>query len=341
MKLFNAMFSKVNGGLEQVFLNYTPALISQGNDVISIIHPHAQIKNACPQENLMTVHNYNQHDLFAILKLRRLIKSKAPECIITHSHRAAYLFKKTRTKVPRIAVCHVKGNYNFGSDAIIALTDQMRQDIIASGQPAETVFTVPNMIHIPEHFGYKEPEKKEKPVIGVCARLSHIKGIDVFIEALAELKRRNIPFAAKIAGDGKEKEQYIQLINQQGLQQEVTLLGWIEDRNAFYESIDIFCAPSREESFGLSILESMTHSLPMVLTEVSGPVDIVGNSQSALFVPPCNPQLMADGLEQLIKNHSLQCELANKAFKRVQHYSSPIVGATLQKTIEHIIRQQK
>ncbi|AHE65895.1 glycosyltransferase family 4 protein [Legionella oakridgensis] len=338
MKIFNAMFSKVNGGLEQVFLNYIPALCSQGNQVIPIIHPKAQIKDACPKENLITIHNYNQHDLIAIFKLRKLIKAYKPNCIITHSYRAAYLFKKTRTSVPKIAVCHVKGHYDFGSDAIIAITEQMREDIINSGIPEHTVFTVPNMVHIPEHSVYREPKETEIPVIGVCARFTAIKGVDVFIEALAELKKRNIAFKAKIAGDGPEKDNYMKLIHSHGLENEVILLGWIENRNAFYQDIDLFCLPSREEAFGLVILESMLHSLPMVLSQLSGPMEIIGNSDSALFVPSGDPVRMADGLERIIKDKKLAKELGYKAFQRVQKYSSGNVAPILQSVLDKVCR---
>lgn len=336
MKLFNAMFSKVNGGLEQVFLNYIPALSLQGNDVLSIIHPQAEIRNECPQDRLVTIHNFNQHDFLAIYRLRKLIDKEQPDCIITHSHRAAYLFAKTKTSVPRIAVCHVKGNYQFGSDAIIALTDAMRDDIINSGQPEHTVFTVPNMITIPTHLTYQTPAEKEIPIIGACARFSPIKGIDVLIDALGELKRRNVPFHARIAGDGKEKEHYIELINRHQLNDQVTLLGWIEDRDSFYKTIDIFCLPSREESFGLVVLEAMMHSLPMVLSRLSGPCDIVGESKSALFVPPEDPQRLADALEQMVRNYSLRTELSTHAFDRVHHFSNQSVGARLQQVIETV-----
>ncbi len=205
MKIVNAMFSKVNGGLEQVFLNYIPALKQQGNRVISVIHPKAEILHSCPKDDLVTVHNFNQYDPLAIYRLKRLIAVERPDCIITHSYRAAYLLQKTKTRVPKIAVCHVKGHYNFGSDAIIALTEQMRQEIIASGIPQHQVFVVPNMIHIPAEITYQPPHHRSIPVIGACARLAKIKGLDIFILALAELKRRNIAFKAEIAGDGPER----------------------------------------------------------------------------------------------------------------------------------------
>ncbi len=336
MKIINAMFSKVNGGLEQVFLNYIPALTLQGDHVIPVVHPKAEILASCPQDNLVTIHNFNQHDPIAILKLRKLIKIAEPDCIITHSYRAAYLFKKTKTSVPKIAVCHVKGHYDFGSDAIIAITEQMRQDIIRSGKPADRVFTVPNMIDIPHETTFKEPKDTEVPVIGVCARLAENKGVDVFIEALAELKRRKIAFKARIAGDGKAREHCVQLIHQHHLQDDVALLGWVNDRSSFYESLDIFCLPSREEAFGLVVLESMMHSLPMVLTELSGPVEIVADSDSALFVPPADPSRMADGLQNLINNKNRSRELAANAFQRVQHYSSHNVGPMLHNVLERV-----
>jgi len=338
MKIINAMFSKVDGGLEQVFLHYTPLLKQQGNEVISVIHPKARIRDQCLKENVLTVHNFNQHDPVAIFKLRRLVSKTSPDCVITHSYRAAYLFKKTKTKVPKIAVCHVNTHYNFGTDGIIALTEAMRRDIIQSGIPKNRVVTVPNMIDIPDTCLFKLPIKRDIPVIGACARFSDIKGIDIFIEALALLKKKKIPFKALIAGDGPEKERYITLIHYHGLQDHIQLLGWITDKNAFYQALDIFCLPSREESFGLVILESMTHSLPMVLSALSGPKEIIGDSQSALLVEPANPSEMASGLERIITNQALADELAFNAFQRVQSYSYRSVGPLLQAGLETIIR---
>lgn len=341
MKIFNAMFSKVNGGLEQVFLNYIPALTEMGNQVISIIHPDAEIRHTCPQENLVLVHNYNQHDFFAIRKLKKLIEAEKPDCIITHSYRAAYLFKKTKTKVPKIAVCHVRSHYDFGTDAIIAITEAMRHDIIKAGQPAHTVHTVPNMIHIPESLCLSKPKESEIPIIGVCARFAEIKGVDVFIEALAELKKRSVIFEAKIAGDGPEKEKYMDLIQRLDLQDEVIMLGWVEDRPSFYDSIDIFCLPSREEAFGLVVLEAMIHSLPMVLVDLSGPRAITADSQSALLVPPVNPEKMADALEILIKDKQLARNLGKNAFARVQNYSYQQVGPILHGVLEKVCSEYK
>lgn len=333
MKIFNVMFSKVNGGLEQVFLNYNTTLEAQGNQVIPIIHPHAEIRHDCSSVHLKTVHNFNQYDFIAIWKLRQLIRKERPDCIITHSYRAAYLLKKTWTKVPKIAVCHVQGHYRFGADAFIALTDSMRQDIISSGIPAHQVFVVPNMITTTPTTRSQE---NTIPVIGACARFVSMKGIDIFLTALRELKKRRVLFQAKIAGDGPEKEYYQRLIEQYHLQAEVQLLGWVTQRDDFYNSLDIFCLPSRKEAFGLVILESMAHSLPQVLSRLPGPLEIINESNSALFCPPENPSLLADNLEKLIHDKALRQQLGLNARQRAEDYSVAQVGPKLHQTLVKI-----
>lgn len=341
MKIINAMFSKDTGGLEQAFLNYIPALKSSGNKVISVIHPKAKIRPYCPKEDLVFVSNFNQYDYLAVHKLKKLIDKEQPDCIITHSYRAAYLFNKTRTKVPKIAVCHVDAHYQFGTDAIIALTESMRAKIILSGIPAHTVFTVPNMIQIPENLAYKERGPKDKPVIGICARFVREKGIDVFIEALKILKNQKIPFKVQIAGDGIEKVFYLNLIKQYQLEADVHFLGWLNDVHAFYENIDIFCLPSREETFGLVLLEAMQHSLPLVITDLPGPRALIGEHQSARIVPANQPEALATELAELITNYALANQLAKNSYAQVFHYSTEKIGIILNDALEKICKSHQ
>ncbi|MBL7481567.1 glycosyltransferase family 4 protein [Legionella bononiensis] len=339
MKIFNAMFSKVNGGVEQVFLNYTKVLESLGNEIIPVIHPWSQIRKACAGDNLRTLFSYGRKDFIAVHRLRQLILKEQPDCIIMHTKRAAILFEKTETKVPKIAVCHTIESYDElakVSDAVIAITEHMYQDIMSQGESTKKIYTVPNMISIPEDLSYKEPKSTVIPVIGASARFSDLKGLDVFIDALALLKRNGISFKALIAGDGKQKKQYIKQINQHSLQNEVTLLGWIDDKQAFYESLDIFCHPSLKESFGLVVVESMMHSLPMVLTQISGPLEIVGDTECAVMVPPSDPVSLANGLERLIKDSGLAKRLSYNGFLRANTYSSRTIGPILNRVVNEV-----
>lgn len=335
LKVFNAMFSKVNGGLEQAFLNYT-ACLKQHNQVLAIIHPDAEIRSSCEQEHLALVHNYNRYDFLAVRRLAKLIQQEKPDCIITHGYRTAYLFSKTKAGVPIIAVSHVKGHSNFGTDAIIALTETMRDDIIKDNHAPETVFVVPNMLEVPDNLQYKPPKDTDLPVIGVAARFAHIKGVDIFIKALALLKRRKVRFLAKIAGDGEDRGQLSALIREHDLEDSLTLLGWVTDTQSFYDSLDIFCLPSREEAFGLVVIEAMMHSLPMVLTKTTGAEAIIADTGAALLVPIENPISLADALEKIITDKLLARRLSMAAVARAKDYSLPTLAEVLQSVLNTV-----
>ncbi len=333
------MFTTANGGIEQVFLSYNRALEQQGNEVVPVIHSWSQIKKNCLKNNLKTVFSYGRKDVLAVYRLRKFLEKEKPSCIITHTKRDTFLFSKTKTRIPIIAVCHTLESFCYLqnlSDAVITITTNMSEEVHRLGWNTKKVFTLPNMVHIFDELQYKEPVYKDVPVIGASARFSDLKGLDVFINALALLKNKGILFRAKIAGDGKQKKEYWKLIKQLNLHDEVHLLGWVDDKQSFYESLDIFCHPSLKESFGLVIVESMMNSVPMVITAISGPLEIIGESECALLVPPSDPERLAAALEQLISNFNLAKELSYKGFLRAKSFSSRAVSPLLNKIVYEV-----
>lgn len=342
MNIINAMFSTVFGGVEQVFLDYNAALSTLGHELIAVMHTLSPVKKYCQKKQARTVFSYGSNDPIATYRLKRLIQKELPDAVITHTRRAAVLFHQTKTHTPKIAVCHDPQLFpllNKTSDAIIAITETMRQDILATYKPTKTILSVPNMIHLPEGVTYTPMQQANVPVIGTISRFSHEKGIHVFLESLKKLKENNIRFSAKIAGEGKLKKQYAQQIKQLQLQQEVALVGFVDDKEAFYRSLNIFCLPSFVESFGLTVLESMMYSIPMLLTKVSGPTEIIGKSNGALFVNPNDPEDLAQGLVTLIQHHEMAQRLAQNAFQRLQDFSAEKISLKLHDAIVCCIKE--
>lgn len=336
------MFGKRLGGIEQAFLDYTQALSLQNNQVISLIHPKALIKNKL-EGQYTAINNYNRYDFFAIAKLRRLVEQENPNCIITHGSRSAYLFKKAiknlTHKPPIIAVSH---KYNckpiLGCNAIIAITNDMRDFIIAQKQPAETVYLVPNMIHIPENTAYKKPNLRRPPVIGFMARLTPKKGMDVFLKAISHLKKRGIKLKVKFAGEGEEANKCEKMINDLMLEDTVEVLGWVSDseKEMFFKNIDIFCMPSYHEPFGIVLLEAFMYSKPCVVTASEGPREIGVHNKNLLFVPIGDDRAVANAIAELINSAELRERIAFGAFERVQDFSLLNISRRLQRIIEEV-----
>lgn len=336
MKVINAMFSRGLGGIEQVFLDYNHALNLAHMQVIPVVHPKAHIREKI-YGHYESISNFNQYDPFAVYKLRKLIAKEQPQCIITHGNRATQLFRKATNSVPIIAVCH---NYKYkpliGSDAIIAITKDLKKHLIAAGQPKDAVYHITNMIHFPETAKFSKPKISKVPVLGFMGRFVAKKGTAMFLESLKILKDKKIKFKARIAGSGEEEANLLKLVQKLGLEKEVKFVGWVSDKEDFFEAIDIFCIPSHHEPFGLVLLEAFLHSKPVVTTASEGPSEIAKHMRDALFSQLDNPKEFASNIQKLINNPQLAQKLATKGFQTLQKYTTWNISRKLQLVLEEI-----
>jgi glycosyltransferase involved in cell wall biosynthesis len=347
MKIFNAMFSKKLGGLEQAFLDYNHALLMQHNDVISIIHPSALVENNI-SNHYIPIKNFNSYDILAISKLKKLVINHRPNCIITHGRRAFSLFKKTNLDTILIGVSHKynsnsEASYSYlkGADAVIAITKYMRQELIGQGFRDKDVYYVPNMISIPDNITYESPKFRDVPVIGMIGRLAHEKGYDIFIKALSTLKKQGIEFSAKIAGDGEDYNAIVKYIDAEGLKSDIEMSGWIEDTASFYKGVDIICVPSYIESFGIVLLEALLHSKPCIASLCPGPKEIGEHEKNLLLFPIGDHNTLADMIRRLINDKQLAENITKAGFSRALQFSSFNVSRILQDTIEDIYFRKK
>lgn len=337
MKILNAMFSKGLGGIEQVFLDYTQALKLGRHDVLPVIHPSASVSNKI-KDKFASVRNFGKFDLIAVHKLRKLIENESPQCIISHGNRATTLMRKATNAVPIISVCH---NYKFkpliGSDAIITITDHLKEEVVKFGQNRDRVFHVPNFIQLPENASYIEPKYNKPPVIGYLGRLVHKKGVDVLIKALAELKQKGVDFKCLIAGDGEEKAKLTKLVSKEKLDDKIEFIGWVENKQKFFKDIDILSVPSRHEPFGIVLLESFLNSKPMVVTKSEGPLEIIDDGKDGLFCEIDDVESLSMMLEKLIVDPKLAKKLSKAGFQKVQYYSAFETSRKLSRIIEKVI----
>lgn len=102
-------------------------------------------------------------------------------------------------------------------------------------------------------------------LIGCAGRLEKVKGHDVMIKALARLPSH---ISLVVAGSGSELAKLRSLSQKLNVESRVIFLGLIEDMPTFYQSLDIFCLPSRMEGFPLSALEAQACDIRTVVTDV-------------------------------------------------------------------------
>jgi len=126
-----------------------------------------------------------------------------------------------------------------------------------------------------------------------------------------------------ICGDGTSKEKYAvrQLLEQiPFLKKNVHLLDYIEGGSAFMSEADMVLIASQvNESFGLTAIEAMNNSIPVVSTNVGGLKEIIENSVVGYCCDKNSPEIYADKIKYLLKNPQIRKEMGDKGKLHVQN----------------------
>lgn len=96
--------------------------------------------------------------------------------------------------------------------------------------------------------------------------------------------------------------------------------GEVDDqaKRRLLESCDIFCVPSRDESFGIVYVEAMMHGKPVVALDIAPINEIVIHNQTGLLVPVGREDLLTKALDELLSNRQLREKFGANGRKRYE-----------------------
>jgi len=185
---------------------------------------------------------------------------------------------------------------------------------------------IPNGIDISK-FNPKIPPalsfKDKKVTILFVGRIEKRKGLLYLLKAFAILEKK-YPEKIRllIVGDGPEKEKCLSFVGKRKLKNVIFLGEKKENLASFYNSADVFCAPSTfGESFGIVLLEAMACQKPVVAFANEGYKEFLKNKKGGILVKNKNYFELAKALEILIKNEKLRKKMGKIALKEAKEYS--------------------
>ena len=335
--LVNMMLGRGRGGLERAAANYYHALAARGYEVVTVGHSDGWLRTQVPRNSqFRPLSAFTEYDFRAQFLLSLFMREVEPAAVIAHGNRAMR-YAGRLNGVMRIGVLH---NLRFKSatrhlNACIAVTHSLAA---AARQrfPALAVEMVPNLVDVISDG--TRPGRRAPIVIGALGRLHVDKGFDYLIEALADRRIIERDWRLIVAGEGPELTRLRALATKKGLSGKVHFVGWVEDRSAFFRSIDILCMPSRVEAFGLVLIEALAHAVPVIASDNSGSREIVVTERDALVVPSSDPEGLAQALERLIDDPRFAESLGRRGWERViAGYTLPVVAERLEKVVSKLI----
>ncbi|WP_160174718.1 glycosyltransferase family 4 protein [Caballeronia grimmiae] len=164
--------------------------------------------------------------------------------------------------------------------------------LLEEARLAEKAVVVPNPYQA-EAFA---PNSKGDDVryVLVMGRIVHGKG---FVETLGALARLPDSFRLIIAGEGPEFDALRREAEQHSLQERIEWAGWVsgEAKRRLLQKADVFCLPSRVDSFGMSFVEAQCFDLPVVAYRHPPVIEVLKPDQSVI-VDSLDPRTLADAI---------------------------------------------
>jgi glycosyltransferase involved in cell wall biosynthesis len=141
-----------------------------------------------------------------------------------------------------------------------------------------------------------------RPVVGVVTRMRTRKGVEEFLRAVIEVRRRIAGVQVVIVGEVDLDQDLRDVVGAGGMADDLHLLGRRSDMPAVLSAFDLFVLSSHDEGMSNAILEAMAMGKPVVATDVGGTGEVVRHGESGLLVPPREVAPLADAIVAVLSD---------------------------------------
>jgi len=254
------------------------------------------------------------------------------------------------TGCPYLSTCHGYFRVRLSrriapcwGQAVIAISEAVRGHLKKDFKVLEeNIFLIPNGIDLNKFSMIADDKKRsiraelhlsdDKPVLGIIARLSDIKGQDILISAMKQVVREVPSVKLLIVGEGRMESSLKGMVLSLELNDHVFFHPVVNQTVKYLSALDIFVMPSRQEGLGLSVMEAQACGLPVVASNVGGLPSLIKNGTTGILVEPQSSDALAKALVELLKSPQRWKPMGLAARKFIEAtYSS---GKMVNKTIE-------
>jgi phosphatidylinositol alpha-mannosyltransferase len=164
----------------------------------------------------------------------------------------------------------------------------------------------------------------EKLNVLFVGRLEPRNGLDRVLAAFARA-HRHIPARLLILGDGPLMPRYRAMVPEE-LEDDVVFAGRVlEDRPDWYATADVYCAPTRIASFGVTLLEAMAAGRPVLASDIDGYREVLQNGAEGELLPPDDPEAWARALVRLAHEPARAAAHGERGRATALRYAWPVV----------------
>jgi len=306
MRVSQVLISSGFGGAERLFVDICNGMARRGHKILAICPADFQgisLLDVGPDISIEEVNSHWDRNPFAEMKLRRFISSFNTEVIHTHLARTASLTGAAfrGRLLPIVANIHnyIKLKYYKHIDHFVPGTEHQASYLKSNGVSDKDITVIPHFTRIqntsPSHHDFSIPR------LVAFGRFVPKKGFDVLIRAIALLRQKGVDLELFLGGEGVELESFKKLSSNLGVLDLVHFCGWVDNVEDFLKKAPFFILPSRNEPFGIVVLEAMASGNCIISTRTKGPLEVLCE-KSAFFCEIDDHEDMAMAILKGIQN---------------------------------------
>ena len=267
-------------------------------DILANLSPRCDLKLLCRKPGSKNPWN--------IIKLNVCLQKISPDIIHVHSSDVSKIIIGKWNIVRTIHNTRNKTEEYPKMSALYAISEAVKDD--AHNMGFDNVTIVENGIKASDFNNYPI-NKKGKDYFHIL-QLGRLfikqKGQDGLINALDILvksrKYKNI--IVHFIGDGPDRDKLNSMAVEKGLSQHIVFEG-TKTQEYLHENLctyDLFIQPSNYEGFGLTVAEAMAARLPVLVSDIEGPMEIIDGGRCGMCFRCGDAKDLADKIEDIMKN---------------------------------------
>lgn len=303
MKIIEILPELDMGGVERHVIDLSNELAERGHGVL-VISAGGKMQNQLSDKVEHRILNVNKKNLFTgffcTKKIASWIKNEGWQIVHAHSRVPAFIawWASSMARIPWLYTAHACYSLNAGlmplkhADAVICVSDTVQRHL-KNYLPSYNLVVL-NALPTPEVLW--TPKSNEIIKFLFVGRLTKIKGLQVVIEALGRITRKN--WTLDVLGDGPMKEELEKLSESFKIRNKIMFHGYSDQVDMFMASSSCLLFPSYIEGYGLTLARAVQIGLPVIASDIATVVEMAGETQGLL--PPGDIEAWCKALIEFI-----------------------------------------
>lgn len=147
------------------------------------------------------------------------------------------------------------------------------------------------------------------------------KGLEYLVTIMKAVAHQVEEVTFSIVGDGPDCRWLVEEVKKAGIEKKVTFVGKTKNVHQYYSEASVLLQTSRFEGFGMTIIEAMSHGVPVVSFHNYGPDEIIQDNVNGFLINKFDTEKFSEKVVLLLNNEAERKRISDASLERAKDFS--------------------